>query len=879
MTSEEIKKFLAGFVKSEEWRKIREVLLWKLDAPCWMVDGEGNYIMRVTQDKSYCGIMKAVEKRKRMCEEYYQGLQREVMEKGRYVVKPCHAGFLGFQSPILIDGNIVGGVGASQMIDHDRDPALYKEYAEGHGIMGEEFLSYLDEREAISQWLLETEVGLITLLAQSSVDLVIRSNGIQEREILMRNLIEFYRLIGEKKGLMFELEEEKLYEAIVDIASRSIDAEICSLMMINPKTQLLEIKAAVGLSKEVIDGTKMRVGEGVAGYVVASGKPLLVRDITKDERFRHARSGSPRYYTNSLVSSPIRIKGKVVGVLNMNNEVTRRIFNEGDLRLLTIIAEHASMTIEGSERYREEMRKQRIAAKTHEERAEEMRAEAERLRVQAKFLRSYIEEAQRIRKEAEEAKQEAEEVRRLREEAERLREEAKKAKELARQEQLKEEAARLAVQADKMEEVKEEELLKREAERLKVQVEKLRGEEERLKRQIRDAEELIAQATQAGELKEETERLRAEIEKMKRQEEILLRQIEETEELRARAEEAKQLKAQTDELSHLYELSKEIVQMEDPRQILEWLLTKTLTLFDYHVGAYLLLDNNSLYGQIKHVYSLTDECVDDIKERMLANWKSVDPDREMRGKRKVEIVVDEKTMGEDKGTYQGKIARLVFSPILDRGRITGVLYLGNFTKDGFVEKTRRLLPTVSSHASIAIEKARRYLETKELAEKDELTGVYNFRYFGKFFTDEFKRVKRYNRELSLLMLDFDYLKKFNDTFGHEEGNRLIRTIAKLMKENVREVDCLARFGGDEFAVALPETGLEAAKDVAERILDSIRTHDYRIGEKSFRITASIGLASFPHVKAKGPKELFMRADEALYQAKQRGRNQVYAYGE
>lgn len=878
MTNEEVKKFLAHFVKSDEWRKIREVLLWKLEAPCWMMDGEGNYIMRVTQDKAYCGIMKAVEKRRKMCEEYYQGLQREVMEKGRYVVRPCHAGFLGFQSPILIEGRIVGGVGASQMIDHDRDFGLYKEYVEGLGIMGEEFISYLDEREAISQWLLETEVGLIALLAQSSVDLVIRSNGIRERDILMRNLIEFYRLISEKKGLMFELEEEKLYQAIVDIASRSIDAEISSLMMINPKTQLLEIKAAVGLPKEVIENTKMRVGEGVAGYVVASGKPLLVKDITKDERFRNARSGSPHYYTNSLISSPIKVKGRVVGVLNMNNEVTRRIFNEGDLKLLTIITEHASMAIEGSESYQKEIHRQKIVAKTHEERVEEMRAEAERLRAQTRLLSSFIEEAERVRKEAQEMKQEIEEVRRLREEAERLRKEALEAKELARQEELREEAARLIVQADRIEEVKEEEALKHEAERLKVQVERLKEEEERLRKQIKDAEELIAQAEEAEELREETERLKREIERMKNQEKVLLRKIEEVEELRARAEEARLLKAQADELSNLYELSKEIIQMEDPRQILEWLLKKILPLFDYHIGAYLLLEDGNLCGGIKHVYSITQECVDDLKERMLANWNSVDPQKEMRGKRNVEITVDEKNIGDKEGMYPGKVTRLVFSPILDRGRITGVLYLGNFTKDGFVEKTRRLLPIVSSHASIAIEKARKYLETKELAEKDELTGIYNFRYFGKFFTDEFKRVKRYGHELSLLLLDFDYLKKFNDTFGHEEGNRLIKTIARLMKENIREVDCLARFGGDEFAVALPETGLKAAIDMAERILDNIRSYEYRIGDKSFRITASIGIASFPHVKAKGPKELFMRADEALYQAKQRGRNQVYAYG-
>lgn len=876
MLNEEIKKFLNNFAKGAEWRKIRETLLAKLDAPCWLIDSEGNYIIRVTQNKGYCAMMKANPTGKKKCEEYYRSLQEEMNKKGDYIVKPCHAGFLGFQSPITIGGMPVGGVGASQLIDHDWGFNAYRDYAEQLGIMGDRFVSQLDEREAISIWLLETEVGLIALLAQASVDLAIRDSDVSERDILLKNLIEFYRLITEKRSMMLELEEKKLYETIVEISANSIEAEICSLMMVNERTSLLEIKAAVGLSRDVIKQTRVKTGQGVAGYVAASGKPLLVKDITKDERFLElVNVGSPQYYTNSLISTPIKIGHKVVGILNMNNETTRRIFNEKDLKLLAIIAEHASMVIEASRAYRDRVQKERAETKTEAERAEEMRAEVEKLRGEITGLKTHLEKAKRVEQEAEGIRHELVKIERIKSEAARLKEEAKEAKDLGEQERLKQEAAKLTVQAETIEEKKEEERLKEEEERLKVEVGELRREEERLKAEIENAEALIAQAEEAEELREEATKLKEELEKMKTQQGMLNAQIEKVEELRARAEEAHALRVQTEELSLLYELSKEIVQMENPQHILDWLITKILPLFDYHVGAYLLLEEETLVGEIKHVYSIESVCAEDLKKRMMSNWSGVDPGGEVE--REATILVDEKNLGKGKRVYPGKVDELVFAAVLDRGQITGLLYVGSFTHNGFKEKARRLLPIVSSHASVAIEKTRKYLETKELAEKDGLTGVYNFRYFGKFFSDEFKRVRRYDKQLSLLMLDFDHLKKFNDTYGHDEGNRLIKTVAEIMEKNVREVDCLARFGGDEFAVALPETGVESAKKMGERILDDLRNYDYKIGNESFRITASIGLASFPHIKAKSPKELFVRADEALYQAKQHGRDQVYAY--
>ncbi|MCL4458924.1 MAG: GGDEF domain-containing protein [Chloroflexi bacterium] len=158
----------------------------------------------------------------------------------------------------------------------------------------------------------------------------------------------------------------------------------------------------------------------------------------------------------------------------------------------------------------------------------------------------------------------------------------------------------------------------------------------------------------------------------------------------------------------------------------------------------------------------------------------------------------------------------------------------------------------------------------ELARTDELTGLFNLRYLNERINEEIGRSCRFAHPLAVLMIDVDNLKGVNDTYGHAEGDRLLREIARTLRAAVRSVDVVARVGGDEFVIILPETGAQGARAVAERILglvrDRVKLFDTIVP------TVSIGLASYERVIQSG-EGLIKAADEALYQAKRAGRGQ------
>ncbi|HEX5034533.1 MAG TPA: GGDEF domain-containing protein, partial [bacterium] len=164
--------------------------------------------------------------------------------------------------------------------------------------------------------------------------------------------------------------------------------------------------------------------------------------------------------------------------------------------------------------------------------------------------------------------------------------------------------------------------------------------------------------------------------------------------------------------------------------------------------------------------------------------------------------------------------------------------------------------------------------TKEMTLIDDLTQVYNRRHFQKILEMEVKRAKRFRRPLSLLMIDVDYFKRFNDTFGHVEGDHVLADLAMALADNLREVDTVARYGGEEFSVVLPNTALEEARVVAFKLKDIVEKLHLKQGRPpSQQVTVSIGAAELEFEKD-SPEEILNHADMALYQAKAEGRNCV-----
>ena len=195
-----------------------------------------------------------------------------------------------------------------------------------------------------------------------------------------------------------------------------------------------------------------------------------------------------------------------------------------------------------------------------------------------------------------------------------------------------------------------------------------------------------------------------------------------------------------------------------------------------------------------------------------------------------------------------------------------------------------LMTSVATSESRGAELAKRNREAALLREKlreqamrDKLTGLYNRHYVEEWFGLELRRAQRHGRPLAAIMLDIDHFKRFNDSFGHEAGDLVLRELAGVLRRFARESDVACRYGGEEFLVLLPECPFDAALPRAERLREEIAKLELRYDDQPLGlVSVSLGVAAFPD-HAKESEELLRRADEALYLAKQTGRNRVVAY--
>jgi diguanylate cyclase (GGDEF)-like protein len=173
-------------------------------------------------------------------------------------------------------------------------------------------------------------------------------------------------------------------------------------------------------------------------------------------------------------------------------------------------------------------------------------------------------------------------------------------------------------------------------------------------------------------------------------------------------------------------------------------------------------------------------------------------------------------------------------------------------------------------ASIAIENANLYWQ----ATTDRMTKLFSHHYFQQNLEEEIARAHRYGTPLSLIMFDIDHFKKFNDTYGHLQGDLIIKDIAKILRGSVRTIDFTARYGGEEFAVILPEVNAKGAAVVAERIRKTIEQYSFSGEEGPLFVTVSMGVAEFKPARIRSASQLIAEADKALYQSKEMGRNRL-----
>lgn len=231
-------------------------------------------------------------------------------------------------------------------------------------------------------------------------------------------------------------------------------------------------------------------------------------------------------------------------------------------------------------------------------------------------------------------------------------------------------------------------------------------------------------------------------------------------------------------------------------------------------------------------------------------------------------------------THQPLARQILTVPLIRQGQIEGVLTVLNKKEEApFSEQEVDTLSTLAVNATTAIDNARFLERMEKLAVTDSLTGFFNHQEFQRRLVEEVERGSRYGKEFSLLMLDIDHFKVFNDTHGHPVGDAILKEIVGIIRKCIRNVDIPARYGGEEFTVILPETIGERAKMVAERIRNSVSESAFLTpGGHPAHLSISAGVASFP-LDATRREDLIIAADEALYFAKRGGRNAVCCYSD
>ncbi|MCM8759720.1 MAG: sensor domain-containing diguanylate cyclase [Candidatus Omnitrophica bacterium] len=204
-------------------------------------------------------------------------------------------------------------------------------------------------------------------------------------------------------------------------------------------------------------------------------------------------------------------------------------------------------------------------------------------------------------------------------------------------------------------------------------------------------------------------------------------------------------------------------------------------------------------------------------------------------------------------------------PVKLNGKVSGIIHLDSKKANTFTKEDFNFVKLVSSELSSIIERSLLYSELEQLSLKDHLTGCYNRRHLYNDLNKRIEECKRYKKVFSIIMMDFDNFKKYNDRFGHSRGDLLLKFICRKLRKILRKADSIYRYGGDEFVVLLPETNKEGAKVCARRLEENVERMNKKIDEET-KITLSTGVAGYPE-DGSTPMSLIKIADRQMYKNK------------
>lgn len=224
-------------------------------------------------------------------------------------------------------------------------------------------------------------------------------------------------------------------------------------------------------------------------------------------------------------------------------------------------------------------------------------------------------------------------------------------------------------------------------------------------------------------------------------------------------------------------------------------------------------------------------------------------------------------------TESSFIRSILCLPLVHRGQKIGVIEILNKESGGFTTDDLRLMELLVRPLAVAVNAIRVFDTAEHLTITDDLTKLYNYRYLRQYLEAEVKRCLRYKKKVSILFIDVDGFKQVNDTFGHLVGSLALAEMGQVLRKILRETDVVGRYGGDEFVVVLPETPLNGALVIAERIRKKIEDYEFVAQDLSIRLTVSLGIANCPKhtLTAEG---LIKKADAAMYRAKEISKNSI-----
>jgi diguanylate cyclase (GGDEF)-like protein len=333
-----------------------------------------------------------------------------------------------------------------------------------------------------------------------------------------------------------------------------------------------------------------------------------------------------------------------------------------------------------------------------------------------------------------------------------------------------------------------------------------------------------------------------------------------------------QIEKQLRQIEHLYDVIKDAGSTLNVQEMIE--LTKEFTerMFDLPHFIIAVLSNDSRKYEIR----IASGCDDSL-------FRSFEMDLESNGlaailarERKPVLVP---LVGEQ--DHFSKVRNLavrsfVFLPFLIQDRVIG--FLCSFSpQENFIDQEKfSNFQVFCNQISIGLQKSLLYEKVQKLSITDGLTKLYSHRYFKQRLEEELILANRYSSQLSLLILDIDHFKHYNDTYGHVAGDHVLMEVSKILKDQAGMNHLVARYGGEEMVLIAPETTKEQAMELAEKIRKAIESNSFSVGKEMTKVTVSIGVATFPQ-DALTNLDLISKSDKALYAAKGRGRNRIMAY--